>query len=75
MLRNEAEDFILIRRYCTRRYYINDTYARVCVPNKVKSMNVKVFKLVSGVYEKRFIVQHESCKYKCRLNENGCNSK
>ena len=54
---------------------VNDTYARVCVPNKVKSMNVKVFKLVSGVYETRFIVQHESCKYKCRLNENACNSK
>ena len=52
---------------------IDDPYARMCVPNKVKNMNVKVFNLMSGVNETIFLVQRESCK--CRLNENVYNSK
>ena len=52
---------------------INDPYAQVCVSNKVKSMNVKVFDLMSGLNETRFLVQHESCDCKCRLNESVCN--
>ena len=28
---------------------IDDSYTRVCVPNKIKYMNVKVFNLMSGV--------------------------
>ena len=32
-------------------------------------MNLKVFNLVSGVKETRFIVQHESSECKCELNE------
>ena len=50
---------------------INDLYAQVCVPNKVKHMNVKVPNLVLGVNETRFSVQRESCECICRLNENG----
>ena len=38
-------------------------------------MNIKVFNLVLGVNETRFLVQHESCGCKCRLNESICNSK
>ena len=52
---------------------ISDPYAQVCVSNKVKSMNVKVFDLMSGLNETRFLVQHESCDCKCRLNESVCN--
>ena len=45
-------------------------YARVSVPDKVKSMNIKVFNFMS-----RVLVQHEPCKCNCRLTESGCNSK
>ena len=38
-------------------------------------MNVKEFSLTSRVNETRFLVQHESCECKCRLNEGVCNSK
>ena len=44
--------------------------ARKKTLNKVRNMNVKVFDLRSGVNETRFLVQHESCEFKCRLNEN-----
>ena len=54
---------------------IDDPYARVCVLIKTKNMNVKVFNLVSGVNEIRFLVQYKSRKCKCRLNESVCNSK
>ena len=52
-------------------YTIDGPYARVCVSNKVKNMEVKIFNLLSGVNETRFLVQHESCT----LNESVCNSK
>ena len=30
---------------------------------------------MSSVNETRFLVQHESCEWKCRLNESLCKSK
>ena len=53
----------------------DDPYARVCVPNKVKNMNTKVFNLMPGVNETRFLDQYELCEYKCRLNESVSKSK
>ena len=38
-------------------------------------MNVKVFGLMSGVNETRFLVQHEPFECKCRLNESVIHSK
>ena len=41
---------------------INDPYARICVPDIVKNLNVKVFNLMSRTNETRHIKWHESCK-------------
>ena len=38
-------------------------------------MNAKIFNLMSRMNETRFLVQHELCESKCRLNESVCNSK
>ena len=48
---------------------IDNLFAWVCVSNKVKNMYVKVFNLMPGINETRFLVQHESCEFKCELNE------
>ena len=48
---------------------------RVCVPNKVKNINEKVFNLISRVNQTRFLIQYELCECKCRLTEIACNSK
>ena len=40
---------------------INDPYAKICVPDIVKSLNVKVFNLISRTNETRFIEWHEKC--------------
>ena len=54
---------------------INDPYARICVPDTVKNLNVKVFNLMSLTNETRSIKWHETCKCICRLNEIICNNK
>ena len=54
---------------------IDDPYAWVWVPNKIKDINVNVFNLMLSVNETRFLVWHELCEYKCGLNESVCNSK
>ena len=47
---------------------INDPYARICVPDIVKHLNVKVFNLMSRTNGTRCIEWHEMFKYKCRLD-------
>ena len=46
---------------------INDTYAKLCVPDVVKDINVKVFNLVARTNEISHIKLHKTCKCKCRL--------
>ena len=54
---------------------INDPYARICVPDIVKNLNVKVFNLMSKTNETKSIEWHESCKCICRLNAIVCDNK
>lgn len=44
-------------------------YVWICVPDKAKHMNVKVFNLMSRLNKTSFLVQNE-----CRLNKNVYNS-
>ena len=54
---------------------INDPYAKVCVPDVIKKVNVKAFNLMSRINKARHIEWHESCKCQCRLDAIVCNSK
>ena len=54
---------------------INDPYSKLCVPDVVKNMNIKVFNLMSRTNETRHIKWHETCKCKCRLDASVCNNK
>ena len=54
---------------------ISNPYARICVLDTVKNLNVKVFNLISLTNETRHIKWHESCKCICRLDRIICNSK
>ena len=54
---------------------INDPYAKICVPDVVKDLNVKVFNLMSRANETRHIKWHETCKCQCRLDAIICNNK
>ena len=66
---------IKINRYNGNCNNINDPYARICLSDIVKNLNVKVFNLMSRANETKFIKWHESCKCICRLNAVVCNNK
>ena len=54
---------------------INNPYAKICVPDVVKNLNVKVFNLMTLTNETRSIKWHKTCKCTCRLNRIICNNK
>ena len=54
---------------------INNSYAKLCVPEFVKNIIVRVLNLMSTTNETRHIKWHETCKYKCRLDASVCNNK
>ena len=66
---------IKISKCCGNCNNINDPYTRICVPDVVKNLNVKVFNLMLRNNETRYIKWHEICKCICRLDKIICNSK
>ena len=58
--------------YCNN---INNPYAKVCVPDVIKDLNVKVFSLMSRTNETRFIKWHGKYKCECRLDATIYNNK
>ena len=54
---------------------INDPYAKLCLPDVVKNINVKVFNLISFNNQTRKIEWHDTCKCKCRLDASVYNNK
>ena len=54
---------------------INDSYAKTCVPDVAKNLNVKVSHLMPRKNETRHIEWHETCRCKCRLDVSVCNNK
>ena len=53
----------------------NNPYAKICIPDVIKDLNVNVFNLMSSNDETRFIKWHETCKCICRLDGIICDSK
>ena len=54
---------------------INDANAKICVPDIVKDLKVKVFNLMSRTNKIRHIKCHETCKCICGLDAIVCNNK
>ena len=54
---------------------INYPYAKICVPDVVKNLNVKVFNLMSRTNETRHIKLHETCKCERKFGTDVCNNK
>ena len=54
---------------------INDPYAKLCVPDTIKNINVKIFNLTSRNNETRHIEWHKTCTCECILNASVCNNK
>ena len=54
---------------------INDPYAKICVSDVVKDLNVKVFNLMSRTNKTKNIKWHETFKRKSRLDASVSNNK
>ena len=54
---------------------INNPNAKICIPNVIKDLNVKVSILMTRTNETRFIKWHEKCKGECRLDAIVCSNK
>ena len=54
---------------------INNPYAKLCVSDVVRNLNVRAFNLMSRTKEKRLIEWHETCKCKFILDPSVCNNK
>ena len=54
---------------------INDPYAKMCVPDVVIYLNVKVLNPMSRTNETRQIKWHATCKCECRLDASVYNNK
>ena len=54
---------------------INNHMAKLCVPNIIKRINMKVYNFLMRLNETGNVLWHESCKCVCKLNSSVCNSK
>ena len=54
---------------------INDPCEKICVPDVVNDLNVKVFNSMSRTNETKKIKWHQKCKCICRLDAIVCNNK
>ena len=61
---NVVEDVILLMIYPTK----------LCVPNKTKYKNVKVFNMITNINEVKTTLKHFSCDWKFKLKSPTCNS-
>ena len=54
---------------------LEDSMAKLCVPNVTKRVNMQVYDFLMRLNETRNVLWHESCKCLCKLNSSVCNSK
>ena len=54
---------------------LDDPMARLCVPNIIKRVNIKVYNFLIRLNETRNVLWHKSCKCVCKLNSSLCNNK
>ena len=54
---------------------LDNPIEKLCVPNVIKGLNMKVYNFLTMLNETRNVLWHESCKCACKLNSSVCNNK
>ena len=52
---------------------VDDLSWKICFPNKTKSVNVKVFNMITKINETKTLIKHISCNYKFKFDNTTCN--
>ena len=66
---------VLVNECCGSCNRIDDPMSKICAPNIIKNVIIKVYNFLMRLNETRNVLWHESCKRVCRLNSSVCNSK
>ena len=66
---------IKVNKCCGSCKNINNLYAKLCVPDVAKNINVKVFNLMPWSNQAKHIEYHKTFKCKYRSNSSVCNNK
>ena len=53
---------------------IGDISTKVCVSRETKNVIIKVFNIITSIYEAQKIVKHASLDCKCKFSSTNCNS-
>ena len=54
---------------------LDNPIEKLCVPNVIKGLNMKVYNFLTMLNETRNVLGHQSCKCVCKLNSSVCNNK
>ena len=54
---------------------LDDPMSKICVPNIIKNVNMKVYNFLMRLNETRNVLWHDSCKCVCLLNSSAYNNK
>ena len=44
---------------------VEDSFGRICIPNKMEGVNLKVFNIIIGINESKALVKHIPCECRC----------
>ena len=53
---------------------LRDLFSKVCVPNKMKDLNIHVSNMIAGENQSKILTKEISCECKCKFNGRKCNS-
>ena len=66
---------VLVNKCCGICNTLDNPTAKLCVPNIIKRVNMKVYNFLMMLNGTRNVLWHESRKCVCRLNSSICNNK
>ena len=53
---------------------LEDPFGRICVPNKVEDVNLKVINVIKGTNKWSALLKQTSCECRCESDGRKCNS-
>ena len=66
---------VLVNKYIGSCNDIDNSYIKLCIPDVVKDINIKIFNLMSRTNKTCYVSWHKTCACKCRLDASICNDK
>ena len=66
---------VLVNKCCGSCNTLDNPMTKLCVPNVIKGLNMKVYNFLTMLNETCNVLWYESCKCVCKLNSSVCNNK